>query len=96
MNTSVKIVVLTALVAAFGPAMADDAPAAKPVKTTKAQMHDCMAKQRAAHPDMSDKALRKTCQNQLQTLQDHPSIPVSPNGTPAQDSTPAPTSTPPN
>jgi len=91
MNTSVKIVVLTALVAAFGPAMADDAPAA-----TKAQMHDCMAKQRAAHPDRSDKAMRKTCQNQLQTLEDHPSVPVSPNGTPAQDSTPAPTSTPPN
>ena len=96
MNASVKIVVLTALVAALGPAMADDAPSAKPVKTQKAQMQNCMAKQRAAHPDMSDKALRKTCQNQLQTLQDHPSIPVSPNGTPAQDSTPAPTSTPPN
>jgi hypothetical protein len=32
MNTSLKIVVLTALFAAFAPAMGDDAPSAPPVK----------------------------------------------------------------
>jgi hypothetical protein len=97
MNASVKSVVLTALVAALGPAMADDAPSAKPVKTQKAQMQDCMAKQRAAHSsDMSEKAMRKTCQNQLQSLQDHPSVPVSEDGTPSQDRVPSSNSTPPN
>jgi hypothetical protein len=88
MNSSMKIVVLTTLMAAFAPAMADDAPSAKPVKSQKAQMQDCMAKQRAANSGMTDKAMRKACQTQLQSLQNHPSVPVSPNGTPAPSSTP--------
>jgi hypothetical protein len=93
MNTSVKLVVLTTLFAAFAPAMADDAPSAPPVKSPKAQMDDCMAKQRAAHSGMTEKAMRKACQAQLQSLQNHPSVPVSPKGTPADR--PAPTDAPP-
>jgi hypothetical protein len=96
MNVSLKIVVLTALFAAFAPAMGDDAPSAPPVKSTKAQMEDCMAKQRAAHSGMTEKAMKKACQNQLQSLQNHPSVPVSPNGTPSPSSSPSPNSTPPN
>src|SRR3979490_1708811 len=96
MNASLKIVVLTTLIAAFAPAMADDAPSAPPVKSPKAQMDDCMAKQRAAHSGMTEKAMRKACQNQLQNLQNHPSIPVSPNGTPSPTNAPSPDSMPPN
>lgn len=88
MNASLKIVAVTALFAASAPAFADDAPSAQPVKSHKAQMNECMAKQRAAHSGMSEKAMRKTCHNQLQNLQDHPSTPVTPNGTPAPDRTP--------
>ena len=94
MNTSLKIGVLATLVAACVPAMADDAPSAQPVKSPKAQMQDCIAKQRAAHSGMSEKAARKTCQNQLQSLQNHPSVPVSPAGTPSQDRVPAEDSAP--
>jgi hypothetical protein len=95
MSNALKLVVLTTVVAAFAPAMADDAPSAPPVKSPKAQMNDCMAKQRAAHSGMTEKAMRKACQNQLESLQNHPSVPVSPNGTPAPSS-PSPNSTPPN
>jgi hypothetical protein len=66
------------------------------LKSTKAQMEDCMAKQRAAHSGMTEKAMKKACQNQLQSLQNHPSVPVSPNGTPSPSSSPSPNSTPPN
>jgi hypothetical protein len=101
MYASLKIGVLATLVAAFVPAMADDSPSAPPVKSPKAQMQDCMAKQRAAHSGMSEKAMRKACQNQLQSLQNHPSVPVTPNGTPSQDrvpaeDTPPPSNTPPS
>jgi hypothetical protein len=89
MNASLRIAALTTLIVAFTPAMGDDAPSAPPVKSTKAQMDDCMAKQRAAHSGMSEKAMRKACQNQLQSLQNHPSVPVSPSGTPSPDRTPA-------
>jgi hypothetical protein len=88
MNASLKFLVLTTVVAAFTPALADDASSAPPVKSPKAQMQDCMAKQRAAHSGMTEKAMRKSCQNQLQSLQNHPSVPVSPNGTPSQDRMP--------
>ena len=80
MNTSLKIGVLATLVAACVPAMADDAPSAPPVKSPKAQMQDCMAKQRAAHSGMSEKAARKTCQNQLQSLQSHCTKRMKPSG----------------
>ena len=94
MNASLKIVVLSTVMAAFAPVMADDAPSAPPVKSPKAQMDDCMAKQRAAHSGMSEKAMRKTCQNQLQSVQNHPSIPVSPNGTPSPSGPPSPNNPP--
>jgi len=98
MNASLKIAVLTTFVAAFAPAMADDAPSAPPVKSPKAQMDDCMAKQRAAHNGMTEKAMRKTCQSQLESLQNHPSVPVSPNGTPSPSDSvpPSPNSPPPD
>jgi hypothetical protein len=96
MNALLKIGVLATLVAGFVPAMADDAPSAPPVKSPKAQMQDCMAKQRAAHSGMSEKAMRKTCHNQLQSMQNHPSVPVTPNGTPSQDRVPAEDSAPPS
>jgi hypothetical protein len=82
MKDSMKIVVMATLLAAFTPALADDAPSAPPVKTPKAQMDECMAQQRAAHSSMTDKALRKTCQKQIQTMQNHPSVPASPQGAP--------------
>jgi hypothetical protein len=96
MNASMKMVVLTTLIAAVTPAFADDAPAAQPVKSPKAQMDECMAKQHAAHSGKSEKAMRKTCQNQLEALQNHPSTPVSPNGTPSPSSGPPPSSAPEN
>jgi hypothetical protein len=82
MKIAMKLVVMAALVAAFTPALADDAPSAPPVKTPKEQMDDCMAQQRAAHSGMTEKAMRKTCQKQIQTMQNHPSVPASPTGAP--------------
>ena len=82
MKVPMKIVAMTALIAAFTPALADDAPSAQPVKTPKQQMDDCMAQQRAAHNSMTEKAMRKACQKQIQSMQNHPSVPASPKGVP--------------
>jgi hypothetical protein len=82
MNDTMKIIVMAALTAAFAPALADDAPSAQPVKTPKQQMDECMAQQRAAHNGMTEKAMRKACHNQIDSMQNHPSVPASPKGTP--------------
>jgi hypothetical protein len=83
MTNLAKVMLLASLAATSIPAFADDAPSAPPVKSPKAQMDECMAKQRAANNGLSEKAMRKACHNYLQTLQNHPSMPTpapSPQG----------------
>ncbi|HEV7614278.1 MAG TPA: hypothetical protein VGO37_20550 [Steroidobacteraceae bacterium] len=80
MKYGIQTMLLAAAIVFSTPALADDAPAAKPVKTQKEQMHACMQKQRTANPGLSKNELKKACENEMKTLEDHPSIPVSPNG----------------
>jgi hypothetical protein len=82
MKYAVQTMLLAAAIGFTAPALADDAPAAKPVKTQKEKMHACMQKQRTANPGLSKDELKKACENEMKTLDDHPSIPVSPSGVP--------------
>jgi hypothetical protein len=82
MNSPLKLLVLTVLMAPVIPALADEAPSGKPVKTHTELMDECLAKQRAAQNGRTEKAMRKACEAQLQTLQNHPSIPDSPKDAP--------------
>jgi hypothetical protein len=78
MNNPARIILMASLAAISIPALADDAPSARPIQSPKAQMNDCMAKQRAANNGMSEKAMRKACEDYLQTLENHPSMPAPP------------------
>ena len=76
MNNIAKLMMAASLAGASIPALADDAPSARPVETSKAQMDECMAKQRAANSGQSERAMRKSCRSYLQTLENHPSMPT--------------------
>jgi hypothetical protein len=60
---------------------ADDSPSAQPVKSPKQKMHECMAQQRANNSAMSSEDLKKVCAAKLQSDENHPSRPPSPDPT---------------
>ncbi|HEY0746437.1 MAG TPA: hypothetical protein VGD63_07035 [Steroidobacteraceae bacterium] len=82
MFSNIPAMLLVGLVGISAQALADDTPADQPVLTHKQKMHDCMAKQRASNGGMSSQDMRKACENELKTQQDHPSIPATPNNVP--------------
>ena len=67
--------VFAVLIAASMPLFADDAPSDNPHKPYKDRMHECMAQQKAANPDVGWKERHKTCEAQLKTENNHLSRP---------------------
>lgn len=94
MNKGIQTALLGAAIAFAAHAFADDSPSAQPVKTPKAKMHQCMERQKAANTGLSKEEMKKACERELRTLDDHPSIPVSPNGSPAPHDSPSPNGSP--
>jgi hypothetical protein len=75
MNRKIPPFVVGALLSLAGVAMADDAPSAQPVKTSKQKMHECMTQERANNSGMTKEDMKKTCAAKLQSEQNHPSRP---------------------
>ena len=75
MSTALKLVAIGSIFALSGPLLADDAPSAPPVKTHKQKMHECMDRQRASNSGMSKEDMKKACDQELRTLNNHPSMP---------------------
>ena len=75
---------MTAVTGMLGvaPACADDANSDRPIMTHKQMMKDCMAKERAAHPDAAAQDLKKTCLAKIQSYEQHPSETVRPPNNP--------------
>ena len=84
MHNALKFIVLGSFLAAGSPLLADDSPSAPPVQTPKQKMQDCMNRHRAANAGMSEPDMRKACSKELQTLDNHPSLPASPALVPAK------------
>jgi hypothetical protein len=78
MNTAVKLACLGVILIGTGPVLADDSPSAAPVQTPKQKMADCMARQHAANSALSKLDIKKACSKELQSKDNHPSIPPSP------------------
>jgi hypothetical protein len=53
-----------------------------------------MERQKAANTGLSKEEMKKACERELKTLDDHPSIPVSPNGSPSSHDSPSPNGSP--
>jgi Protein of unknown function (DUF2756) len=75
MRTSLKLMALSSIFVLNAPLLADDSPSAPPVKTYKQKMHECMDRQRASNNGMSTQDMKKACDHELQTLENHPSVP---------------------
>ena len=75
MRTSLKLIALSSIFVLNAPLLADDSPSAPPVKTHKQKMHECMDRQRASNSGMSTQDMKKACDQELQTLENHPSVP---------------------
>lgn len=88
MTPIVKSILMCAIVASALPAYADDAPSARPVKTHKQLMQDCMTDQASKNPSMAKADLHKICRDKVQTFENHPSM-TSPATAPSDS---APTS----
>jgi hypothetical protein len=72
---SIAISIVVFVIAAGSlPVCADDAPSARPVKTHKQLMHDCMTAQASKNPSMAKADMQKTCRDKVQTFENHPSM----------------------
>jgi hypothetical protein len=83
MFSTISAMLLAGLVGISAQALADDAPASQPVLTHKQKIQQCMAKQRASNSGMTDNDMRKACETELQSQENHPSKPVTPNNVPS-------------
>jgi hypothetical protein len=55
-------------------ANADDAPSARPAKTHKQLMQECMTDQASKNPSMAKADMHKVCRDKVQTFENHPSM----------------------
>ena len=81
MNRSIFALVIAAIMG-FGAALADDTSTMgdqTPQKPDQKQfMKDCMAKAKAANNGMSEKDMKKACEEQLKANMGNPTQPVTP------------------
>ena len=83
MVSTIPALLLVGLLGVSAQALADDAPTDQPVLTHKQKIQHCMAKQRATNSGMTAKDMRKACETELQSQENHPSKPVTPNNVPS-------------
>jgi hypothetical protein len=78
-ETAMTRMIICALVATLAGAgvstrgLADDTNSARPVKTQKQMMKECMAKVRSANTGASEDDMKKTCREKIQSYNNHPS-----------------------
>jgi hypothetical protein len=82
MISTIPAMLLVGLLGMSAQALADDSPGAQPVLTHKQKMQACMAKQRASNSGITAKDMRKACEAELQTQENNPSKPATPNNVP--------------